>query len=221
MDYNKSIPLQKEVIHNMKPTALLQQHAVAWKAAIRHPFLDSVREGTLDPKSFTTWLTQDYLFAKEELTAQSRLLPLAPRYAQSLLISNLTALEAELTWFEDRAKMLNLSLDASPHPVTGAYGIFMRTFEHLPFPAAMTATWAIERAYLEAWLSAVPGQPLYREYIERWTNPAFADFVHELEETAARALASGEADTEAEAAFLKVAELERNFWDIAWTGTAQ
>ncbi len=82
----------------------------------------------------------------------------------------------------------------------------------------MIATWAIERAYLEAWQSALPGQPIYREYIERWTNPGFASFVDELERAAARALESGGADKEAEAAFLEVAALERDFWDMAWSG---
>jgi formylaminopyrimidine deformylase / aminopyrimidine aminohydrolase len=201
----------------MKPADLLTRHPAAWVDATRHPFLDSVRDGTLPLQSFATWLVQDYLFATDELTVQAHLLPSAPRYAQSLLIGNLAALDAELTWFEGRAQELNFSLNAAPHPATAAYGAFMRTFAHLPFAAALTATWAIERAYLEAWQSALPGHPLYREYIERWTNPAFAGFVDAMEQITARALESGTADKEAEAAFLEVAELERKFWDMAWS----
>jgi thiaminase/transcriptional activator TenA len=137
------------------------------------------------------------------------------------LIQNVAALEAELTWFEGRAKELDLSLNTAPHPVTAAYGTFMKTFEQLPFAAAMTATWAIERAYLEAWQSALPAEPSYREYVERWANPGFASFVGLLEQVTARALEAGDADKEVEAAFLQVAELERQFWDMAWSGTAQ
>jgi thiaminase/transcriptional activator TenA len=85
----------------------------------------------------------------------------------------------------------------------------------------MTATWAIERAYLEAWQSALPGQPIYREYIERWTNPGFASFVDELEQTTALALESGSADQKAEAAFLEVAKLEQAFWEMAWSPGVQ
>ncbi len=134
------------------------------------------------------------------------------------MVRNVAALEAELTWFEAHAKELNFSLSVLPHPVTAAYGAFMRTLERRSFAAAMTATWAIERAYLEAWQSALPGQPIYREYIERWTNPGFASFVDELERAAALAMESGSADKEAEAAFLEVAALERDFWDMAWSG---
>jgi thiaminase len=152
---------------------------------------------------------------------QARLLAATPRYAQGLLAQNVVALEAELTWFEGRAKELGLSLNAEPQPVTAAYGAFMETFEQLPFAAAMTATWAIERAYLESWQSALPAQPEYREYVERWTNPGFASFVGELEKVTARALEAGDADKEVEAAFLQVAELERQFWDMAWSGAAQ
>ena len=205
----------------MKPTDLLEQHAAAWQAATRHPFLDSVREGTLAPQSFATWLVQDYLFVTDEFTVQAHLLPSAPRYAQNLLIRNVAALEAELTWFEAKAKALNLSLSTAPHPVTAAYGTFMKTLEQRPFAAAMTATWAIERAYLEAWQSALPGQPIYREYIERWSNPGFASFVDELEQATALALESGGSDKEAEAAFLEVAELERAFWEMAWSPGGQ
>ncbi|HZR39492.1 MAG TPA: hypothetical protein VFB12_05205 [Ktedonobacteraceae bacterium] len=205
----------------MKPTDLLERHAATWQAATRHPFLDAVRDGTLAPQSFATWLVQDYLFVKDEFAVQAHLLPSTPRCAQNLLIRNAAALEAELTWFEAHAKELNLSLSTLPHPVTAAYGTFMRTFEQLPFAAAMTATWAIELAYLQAWQSALPGQPMYREYIERWTNPGFASFVKELEQASAYALEVGGVDNEAEEAFLKVAELERKFWEMAWSGAEQ
>jgi thiaminase/transcriptional activator TenA len=205
----------------MHPTDLLEKHAAVWQAATRHPFLDAVSDGTLAFQSFATWLVQDYFFVIYEFTVQARLLPSTPRYAQSLLISNVAALEAELTWFEAHAKELNLSLNTAPHPVTAAYGTFMKTFEQLPFAAAMTATWAIERAYLEAWQSALPAQPKYREYIERWANPGFASFVGELERITALALEPGDADKEVESAFLEVAELERQFWDMAWSGAAQ
>src|SRR5690349_9728822 len=120
----------------MKPTDLLEKHADAWKEATRHPFLDAVRDGSMPFQAFATWLVQDYFFVIYEFTVQAHLLPATPRYAQSLLIQNVAALEAELTWFEGRAKELGLSLNTEPHPVTAAYGAFMKTFEQLSFAAA-------------------------------------------------------------------------------------
>jgi formylaminopyrimidine deformylase / aminopyrimidine aminohydrolase len=201
----------------MKPNDLLEQYAAIWEAATHHPFLDAVREGTLPPQAFAIWLVQDYLFASEELSLQARLLARAPRPDQALLIKGLLAMEGELSWFETQAQQWHLSLDASPHPVTSAYAAFLRSLDHQPYAAAMTALWAVELAYLQAWRSAVPGEPPYQPFVERWTSPAFADFVSHLQQAAQAALASGQSDQEAEAAFLEVARLERAFWEMAWT----
>jgi formylaminopyrimidine deformylase / aminopyrimidine aminohydrolase len=204
----------------MKPSDLLERHAAAWVAATHHPFLDAVREGTLLPQAFATWLVQDYLFARDELVLQARLLARAPRRDQTLLTKGLVAMEAELGWFETQAKQQRLPLEASPHPVTAAYCAFLRNLEQEEYAVALTALWAVELAYLAAWRSAAPGYPSYRPFVDRWTSPAFADFVAQLEHAAAAALASSQVDHEAEAAFLEVARLERAFWEMAWSGAA-
>ena len=56
----------------MKPADLLAHHADAWHAATHHQFLDAVRDGSLAPNIFATWLVQDYLFVLDELTCQAR-----------------------------------------------------------------------------------------------------------------------------------------------------
>jgi thiaminase len=192
----------------MKPSDLLERQAAAWVAATHHPFLDAVREGRLPPQAFATWLVQDYLFARDELVFQARLLARAPRRDQTLLTKGLVAMEAELGWFETQARQQHLPLEASPHPVTAAYGAFLRHLEQEEYTVALTALWAVELAYLEAWRSAAPGHPSYRP------------FVDQLEHAAAAALASSQVDHEAEAAFLEVARLERAFWEMAWSGAA-
>lgn len=204
----------------MKPSDLLKRHVAAWVAATHHPFLDAVREGRLPSQAFATWLVQDYLFAHDELVFQARLLTRAPRRDQALLTKGLVAMEAELGWFETQSRQQHLPLEASPHPVTAAYGAFLRNLEQEEYAVALTALWALEWAYLEAWRSAAPGDPLYRPFVERWTSPAFADFVAQLEHAAAASLASSQVDHEAEVAFLEVARLERAFWEMAWSGTA-
>ena len=202
----------------MKPSDLLEQYAAAWAAATHHPFLDAVRQGTLPTQAFATWLVQDYLFACDELAFQARLLARAPRSDQALLANGLVAMEAELSWFETQAQQWHLSLNASPHPVTASYGAFLRSLDQQPYAATMTALWAVELAYLEAWRSAAPGQPPYQTFVERWTSPAFADFVSHLQQAAAVALTSSQVGHEAEKAFLEVARLEREFWQMAWSG---
>lgn len=206
----------------MKPADLLERHAAIWQAATTHPFLDAVRDGTLPASVFATWLVQDYLFVTDEFAFQAHLLPEAPRAAQALLLRSLMALEAELGWFEKQAQQLKLVLTAQRLPVTVAYATFMHQLAaSAPYPVVVTALWAIERAYLQAWMNIAPAHPTYQSFVEHWANQAFANFVAELESAAADALAPGGFDKETEASFLEVARLERAFWGMVWSGGAK
>lgn len=199
----------------MKAGDLIGNHSRAWEGATRHPFLEGVRDGTLPEGAFERWLVQDRMFVEEELGLLRRLLPGAPRRDQNLFESGIAALEEELGWFEEQARRRNLTLSARPERATESYLRFLRALADEPYPAALTALWAIERAYLEAWRNASPGACEYREFVEHWSTPEFAAFVASLEEAADRALATGEADERADALFLEVADLERRFWEMA------
>jgi formylaminopyrimidine deformylase / aminopyrimidine aminohydrolase len=203
----------------MKAVDLLESNPAVWKGATRHPFLEAVREGSFPAGAFEAWLAQDYLFVRDALVFQALLLARAPRPAQAVLASGLVAIEAELGWFEEQAERLGLYLDKPRHPTTSAYRDLLAGLESEPYPAAITALWAIERAYLEAWRGAAPGHPEYRLFVEHWTTPEFADYVTGLEKAADDALRkSGEQERErAEAAFLEVARLETDFWEMAWS----
>jgi len=109
-------------------------------------------------------------------------------------------------------------LQAPRHPTGAAYRVFLRSLEREPYPAAITALWALERAYLEAWKDAPPGHPEYRECVKHWTTPDFAKYVTELEQAADRALEPGGERERVEAAFLDVARLERDFREMAFSG---
>lgn len=204
----------------MRAAQLLDRHAEAWRGATSHRFLDGVREGTLPREAFTAWLAQDYLFVADGLVFQSRLVARSPRRDQSLLVGGLSALESELGWFEEQARKWNLDLEGPRHPTNEAYRDFMTSLEDAPYPAGITALWALERAYLEAWTNASPGHPDYREFVEHWTTPEFADYVGGLEKAADSALASASEQErqQAEDAFLEVARLEHDFWEMAFSG---
>ena len=204
----------------MKARDLIERHDRSWREAIRHRFLDGVRTGTLPAGTFETWLVQDYLFVLGGMAFQSRLIPRAPRRDQALLIGGLAALEAELGWFEERARERGLALDAPRHPTNAAYGEFLTNLEREPYAPNITALWALELAYLEAWMNAAPGHPDYRPFVEHWTTREFAGYVSGLEQAADAALdeASDEEWQRAEAAFLEVARLERDFWEMAFPG---
>lgn len=206
----------------MRAAGLISSHPDSWREATRHPFLDALRDGTLSPEAFEAWLAQDYLFVGDLLAFQARLLARAPRPAQAVLAGGLVALVDELGWFEEMARERGLELGETRHPTTNAYRSLLDALEEEPYPVVITALWALERAYLEAWGSAAPGHPDYRPFIEHWTVPEFAGYVDGLEEAADAALGAGGVVSEGrvEAAFLKVASAERDFWEMALSHSA-
>ncbi len=204
----------------MRARDLPPGYPAEWREAVSHPFLESVRDGSLPAGAFESWLAQDYRFVADLLVFQARLLARSPRPDQAVLAGGLVAVEAELGWFEEKAGERALGLDAPFLPATGAYRDFLAGLENEPYPVAITALWALEEVYLESWRGAAPGHPDYREFVEHWTTPEFADYVAGLEDSADAALRdAGEEERErAAAAFLKVCRLERDFWQMAWLG---
>ena len=129
----------------------------------------------------------------------------------------MAALAEELVWFESVASTRGLVVPGTPLPPTDAYNAFLRSMPSLPYGAAISALFAVERAYLDAWQGARPGAPPYREFVDHWTVPAFADYVAGLEAAADRTLASASPDEVATAsrAVAEVATHEAAFWAMA------
>jgi thiaminase/transcriptional activator TenA len=201
----------------MKSSDLVTQHGAAWRQATRHPFLAAVREGTLPAAAFDAWLAQDYHFVGALLSFQARLLARAPRTAQAVLAGGLVALEAELTWFETQARTRGLRLMVALHPVTVAYNEFLGEMDGQPYAPAIVALWAMERAYLDSWTWASPGAAAFRPFVEHWTVPDFTTYVDRLATATDAALATESDTTAVDEAFAQVADLERRFWDMAWS----
>jgi thiaminase/transcriptional activator TenA len=197
---------------------LLAAHADEWAEAVSHPFLDDVREGTLADGAFDRWLAQDHLFVAALVRAQAGILAAAPRADMGVLAGGLVALVDELDWFEQVAERRDAVLDAVPLPAARDYVAFLMGLPTQPYVVAAVALWAVERAYLEAWRSAAPGAPPFRELVEHWTVPEFAAYVDGLQANADRAWDSAIAADRgaAEAALLTVARHETAFWQMAF-----
>jgi len=185
-----------------------------WSLATRHRMLVAIRDGELSPAAFDTWLAQDYVFVGDLLVFQARLLARAPRPAQAVLVAGAAALVDELTWFEAQAEQRGLVGPAlHPEPATLAYRQILTDLDSADVPLAMAMLWTIERTYLDAWSFAAPGAAPYREFVDHWTGPEFADYVAEL---AAVADQLEPAEASMERLFLTVVRAEIAFWDMAW-----
>lgn len=179
-----------------------------WVAATEHPFVLGVRDGTVPAASFDRWLVQDYLFVGDLLWFQARLLARAPRAGQTVLAGGCVAVVAELDWFTGMAGQRGLNLEQDRLPGTRQYREFMEELDSAAFPTAVTALWALEQVYLDAWtVAGSTAGTEYREYAEHWTTPDFTAYVAAL-----HALATPE---DQQNTVHRVLEREIGFWETA------
>ena len=197
---------------------LLNTHSQAWQDATVHPFLTQCKTGEIQPAQFNTWLVQDYLFVVEFTRMAARLLTIAPVAHFDVLLAGLNALKDELNWFRAKADERQLNLDTPKQPTCEDYCRYMASLATASYPVQATAFWAIEYAYNQCWqLPGTMPEP-YTEFADRWGNPGFTEYVKFLEQHSDEELRSASADTqqEAETAFLQVARLEKEFWQMAF-----
>ena len=196
----------------MPVAQLLEALSEEWRAATAHPFLTGVRDGTVARQAFDTWLVQDALFVADLLWFQARLLARVPGPARSVLAGGAVALVDELAWFDGQRATRGLTPGAARAPATEDYAALLRRLDAAKPGVALSALWAIERVYLDAWSGAAPGAPEYREFVAHWTAPAFGAYVAGLER-AADALPDGGAPAREFVAEVLAAECA--FWDMA------
>lgn len=197
---------------------LLQNHSPAWKQATVHPFLQQLPLLAIEPKQFNTWLVQDYLFVVEFTRMLARVLAIAPQNHFDILLAGLSALKDELNWFQEKAAERQLNLKTEKQPTCVEYCQYMESLAAMPYPVQATALWAIEFAYNQGWqLSGEMPEP-YKEFAERWGNTDFTEYVSMLERQADESLqnAPENIQKQAEAAFVNVARLEKDFWQMAF-----
>ncbi len=79
---------------------------------------------------------------------------------------------------------------------------------------------SLEKAYFDSWKNALPCEPEYKEFVERWTNEGFKGYVDGLEAAVDKALktASPEQRVLTEKSFIWITLYERDFWQMAYTG---
>lgn len=194
---------------------LVSRHATPWRCATRHPFLAAVRDATVPKDAFDAWLGQDHRFVSDLLTFQARLLAKAPRQAQPVLASGAVALVDELAWFEQQAATRRIDLAAPARAATADYARLLGRLDEAAVEVALTALWALERVYLDAWSFAAPGAPAYREFVTHWTTPSFAAYVDALAEAADNALAATATPPDLDVVLGQVLDAETCFWDMA------
>jgi thiaminase len=125
-----------------------------------------------------------------------------------------------LQWFHAKASERQLTLEVPRQAACQRYCQFMEQLPAQPYAIRAAGCWAIEAIYNQAWQRLVPVAEPYAEFANRWGNPEFTAYVSLLERQADEALrqASAAERDSTEEVFLKILELEKSFWEMAFEG---
>ncbi|XP_030527910.1 probable bifunctional TENA-E protein [Rhodamnia argentea] len=207
----------------------LRKHRLMYTAATRHPFILSIRDGSVDLNSFKRWLGQDYLFVRAFVPFVSSVLLKAcwesdDNSDMEVLLSSLAALNDEIAWFKKEASKWGVVLASiAPQRVNKDYCRFLKSSMEpgIEYTVAIAALWAIELVYQQSFAycleegSRTP--PELAETCQRWGNEGFGQYCQSLQKIADRQLprATNEERKKAEAVLLRVLEHEVEFWNMS------
>jgi thiaminase/transcriptional activator TenA len=188
-------------------------------AAREHPFVTGIADGTLPRERFAGYVAQDAFFLEAFARAYALGVAHSPDRATLEAFAGLLAgVREELRLHDGYAARWGIDLAAvEPAPATLAYTDFLLATAALgdvgEVCAAMTPCMRLY-AHLGQSLAATATGP-YREWVDAYADPGFADLVATLEALLDR-LAD---DTPAvRRAHRRAMELEVGFFDAAWVG---
>ena len=200
-------------MRGLEDSVLVQGASGLWQAATTAKFLDAISNGTLPKEAFNRWLVQDYHFADGLTVFQALAVAKAPRQLRRPLVAGLNALQAESDWFEAQARGRGLDLGAPVNEICRRYTSFLvRVAYGEPVPVLLATLFGVEASYLAAWSRLEPAGP-YAEFIERWSNAGFQEYVESL-----RVLTESNPHAANQRHFNEVLAHERDFWRMTWEG---
>lgn len=212
-----------------KTATWMVQHRLMYDRATRHPFILSIRDGTVDVAAFKRWLGQDYIFVREFVPFLASVLLKAWKESDDnadveVILGGVAALNDELSWFKKEASKWDVHLhDITPQKANLEYCRLLQSFmlPEIDYAVAITAFWAIETVYQESFsLCLGSGSKTPAELMEtchRWGNAHFKEYCRSLQMIADRCLEKAPDDVlrKAEVAFVSILEHEVGFWNMS------
>lgn len=207
----------------------VKKHDLIYIGATRHPFIHSIRDGSVDINNYKRWLSQDYLFVRKFVPFVASVLVKACKEPDDendmgILLAGMASLNDEIAWFKKEAAKWDIQLTGiTPSKTNQKYWRFLESLMHpdVSYTVAMVAFWAIEAVYQQSFAHCLEEDaktpPELREACERWGSQEFAQYCDSLKKIANRLLAKASNDVrgKAEAAFVEVLEEEIEFWNMS------
>jgi thiaminase (transcriptional activator TenA) len=198
--------------------ALWDENAALADAALGHPFVRGLADGTLPAERFAAYIAQDAFFLESFARAYALALAHSPdRSALDTFAELIGGVRDELRLHASYAQRLGIDLTTvEPVPATLAYTDFLLATASIGGPgqtcAAMTPCMRLY-AHLGQSLAAQPYRDTYAEWITTYAAPEFDELAATLE----RLLDAYSTDVDRERAIYgRAMRLELDFFEAAW-----
>lgn len=182
---------------------------------LRHPFVQGIASGELDPKVFRSWLEQDYLFLLDYVRVFSRLAWQAPdRHLGFLVDLAHETFHGEMELHRSLAESFSADLErAEKGPACEAYTAFLLD-SAADYATGLAALLPCMWGYSELGrrlAEVTPPGSRYRAWVDTYADPGFAALADQCALMLDEAAPSEDA---AERAFLEGMRHEVAFWDV-------
>ncbi|MGJ3190320.1 TenA family protein [Paenarthrobacter sp. FR1] len=212
---------------------LRNQSAGDWDAAVNHPFVDQLLDGSLPDEDLSHYLVQDYQFCDAFTALLGQAVASAPLLPSRLVFAGVLGAFAsdENTYFQDCFSELDVP---ETDRTTPALGQATRDFDALMRSALATRSypdvlavllvaewlygdWAARAGNPDSW----PAEPKHAEWIRLHNNPEYNAWVAWLrDEFDAVEPSSPQKRQRVAATFAEAVRLERAFFDAALVSAA-
>ena len=147
---------------------LVEANRGLWAAMAGHPFVLGLAEGTVPDGALQAWVQQDRVFVVEERRVVAALRAHGlPSRLDDLLADLDRSLVVEAEAFAQAAAEHGVAPDAEPWPVCLGYVSYLRCAAFDGVLEGLTALYAAERAYLDAWTAVAERSPATAVQVSR------------------------------------------------------
>ncbi len=204
-----------------------------WEAQLKHPFVQGLKDGTLDVERFKRWVLQDYLYLKEFSRVFAWAVAKADRlesmawYAGVLSLTLNTEMELHRS-YAARFGITPQELERQEMwPTTRAYTDFLiRTAADGDLAelvaALLPCAWGYVYIATELSKGPLPSDPRYAEWIAQYSSKEFCQAAEWLKGEMNRLAAGADAAKRRRLVelFVLSSRYEWQFWEMCWQGEA-
>lgn len=208
-------------------TKLRRDNDALFNAALTHPFVTGIGDGSLPKSYFKRWLTQDWLYLKGYLRAIQAAADLADTPEAQRFFSALVDFtqKAELDHHEDAAAAFGITRDAlnatEPYAATTAYlNVLASARTNYPTLVATLTPCAIGYGEIAVALNQRGPSPVpeYQDWIDSYNDPSFQETIVQFTNELGRIGADSAHQAACAQAYKTAAHCELEFWNGLWSG---